>query len=361
MKISDFIFQYHTYSITGCDGICRVRTFHKNEAEFSVLLTDLGYKNTSASVTNSIKSICNSLIEKGMIPKASRFIEHYEADSFQESSFDLISFDSNGLHSWSQLKQKDVEELTGCNEEEFKMQTFKDRRLLNEIEKSRNKIDPYRDFPLREHHEVINRRIEIESKKISKKKVMDVIEEGSNEQDIGRVLKNDLSLFAEVYAQPDEEYICFSEFPVDQGYVDYVVFTGRSRMNIFLIEVKGADFYILNQNSYEQFSAKVEQAASQFRRRMTYINKNYETFKKKAHEIREKVESGQRIYNSLLGPKGYLSVDPKKEINIYGVLICGRTRDDLKESAKRHEYENSHNPSIKIETWETWLRKLRRM
>ncbi|USL16411.1 DUF4263 domain-containing protein [Bacillus thuringiensis] len=61
----------------------------------------------------------------------------------------------------------------------------------------------------------------------------------------------------------------------------------------------------------------------------------------------------------MIGPQGGLQVDPNKDINIYIVLIAGRTVDDLSESKKRQDYENNTKPPLKVETWDTWIRKLK--
>ena len=90
-----------------------------------------------------------------------------------------------------------------------------------------------------------------------------------------------------------------------------------------------------------------------------YIYENYEAFRQRVHEIREKVESGETIHNSFQGCFRFLEVDSKKDIKIQSIVIAGRTRDDYKESKKRHDYEfNSFK--ILVESWDSWLRKLRR-
>lgn len=354
MKITDTIFRYPSSSIFRNDGLCRVRTFVGKNKDIYVLITDIGDKNPSASVTNSIEYIYDALIERGIIPLQSQIIEHYE----NSLSFDLVSF--TGSPNWKSLRLETVLDLLNCDEIELNQKTSSNPRLISEIEKLRYDINPLLDFPYREDPEVVKRRLEIESKSISKDCIAKIIEDGAKEQDILKLLKQDLSLFGEVYSNPSEEYICFSEFPVLNGRVDFAVFTGRSRMNIFLIEVKGANFNLVNRGSYGNFSSKVEEAAGQLRNRLGYIYRNYEEFRKEAHKIRETVESGQMIHNALIGPQGVLQVDPNKDINIYPVLIAGRTVDDLSESKKRQDYENNTNPSLKVETWDTWIRKLRR-
>ena len=71
-----------------------------------------------------------------------------------------------------------------------------------------------------------------------------LIDNCAGERDLQRLIGSDLSLRGEMYAQPDEEYLAFAEFPIDDGRVDFALFSGRSRMDITLIEIKGAQFYL---------------------------------------------------------------------------------------------------------------------
>ena len=73
-----------------------------------------------------------------------------------------------------------------------------------------------------------------------------------------------------------------------------------------------------------------------------------------------RAESGAAIHNALIGPESPLQVDPDKDVNVRYVVIGGRTRDDVQESRMRNDYERSFNPTIKLESWDSWLRKLRR-
>jgi hypothetical protein len=79
-----------------------------------------------------------------------------------------------------------------------------------------------------------------------------------------------------------------------------------------------------------------------------------------AHRIRDQAERGERIHHAFVGPRGKLLVDPNKDVNVQYVIIGGRTRDDQLESQLRHEFELSFNPQIKLESWDSWVRKLRR-
>ncbi|MCR8843429.1 DUF4263 domain-containing protein [Paenibacillus sp. SC116] len=360
MKISDIIFRYPTLSVIRNDGICRVRVFINENRQVVALLTDIGNKNTAASVTNSIEIIHTSLITRGIISEEAIIIEHYENRGCFGESFDVVSFNSNGTPQWTRMNQHDLLSLLECEQSELSQLTVRNPRLLAEIDRVRYEINPNADFPYREDPEVVKRRMEIELNSISKVNIQKLIQKGVKEQELLKLLKRDLSVFGEVYANPKDEYICFSEFPISDGFVDFAVFTGRSRMDIYLIEIKGANFNLVNQSSYESFSSKVEEAAGQLRRRLGDINWDYKSFREEAHRIRGIAESGESIFNSLVGPEGALQVDPNKHVNIFTVLIGGRTVDDIKESRKRYDYENSFKPSIKVESWDTWLRKLRR-
>lgn len=114
-----------------------------------------------------------------------------------------------------------------------------------------------------------------------------------------------------------------------------------------------------NAGHYNKISSKVEIAVDQIRNRLRYVYENYEMLRGKVHEVREMVESGLLLYNSFQGPSKFLNVDPKKGIEVQSIIIAGRTRDDYEESKKRHDYE-FNSIKIMIESWDSWLRKLRR-
>ncbi|NYB73417.1 DUF4263 domain-containing protein [Sedimentibacter hydroxybenzoicus DSM 7310] len=358
MKISDFIFEFPTHS--RYPGLCRVRIFVSSEGNIVSVLTDIGDKNPSSSVTNSIESICQSLIQKGLVTDSTLFIEHYEDDVFDLShTFDIIEFNS-GCPQWHSVGFKKVKILLSCDDEEFLCLTKDNVRLQKEIDLKRHAIDPYMDFPYEEDPIIIKRRIEIEDGKISKESLKQLVDSKANEHELQEKLKTDLSVIGETYAYFQNEYICFSEFPIGERKVDFVVFTGRSRMEVVLIEVKGADFSLVNQNNYANFSSKLEEAASQLRSHWNYIHRNYEYFRRYVHELRLTIERGGLKYNAFLGASPRLSVDSNKDIIIRNVIICGRSVDDLEESKKRHEYESNSQMSLKLETWDSLLFKIRR-
>jgi hypothetical protein len=314
-------------------------------------------KNTGRSVTNAVEKIRETLIVRGLVDESAIIMEHYEWGTFGEP-FTLVSFDRDGDPEWVEMSLPQAIAFLGCAEREFEKYAVEDVRLCAEMERIRNEIDPFVDSPEVQSAEVYNRRAEIERGMISKAELAALVNAGASERELQNLLKRDLSIFGEMYAQPPEEYICFSEFPVAGGFVDFVVFGGRSRMDVILIEIKGADFSIVNRNSYRNFTSKINEAAQQIRRRLGDVYQNLNDFRNAMHRIRIDVESGESIYNSFIGPQTPLEVDPNKNIIIRGVVIGGRTHDDATESRLRHDYEHQASVPVRIESWDSWLRKL---
>ncbi|OFD53795.1 MULTISPECIES: hypothetical protein [Bacillus cereus group] len=153
-----------------------------------VFITDIGYKNVSVSVTNSIEYIYDTLIKRGIIPLKSHIIEHYE----NRLIFDLVSFTDSP--NWKSLSLETVLGLLNCDEIELNRKTSSNHRLISEIERLRYEINPLLDFPYREDPEVVKLRLEIESKRITKDCISKIIEDGAKEQGILKILKQDLSL-----------------------------------------------------------------------------------------------------------------------------------------------------------------------
>lgn len=188
--------------------------------------------------------------------------------------------------------------------------------------------------------------------------IVRLVEAGASERELQSELKRDLSIVGQAFAHPaiKDEYIAFSEFPVGHGSVDFVVFTDRSRMDVILIEVKGANFNFLNNDG--SIAADINFAMQQIRERLYQVQRSgYEPFRREVHLVRRSIENGCRRYNSVLGPNGYLNVDPEKDIDIWGAVIGGRTTDDLNESRVRHQMEEGTG-RVRVESWDSWLRKL---
>ncbi|WP_133179833.1 Shedu anti-phage system protein SduA domain-containing protein [Shewanella decolorationis] len=189
------------------------------------------------------------------------------------------------------------------------------------------------------------------------KRISDLVLKNASEREIQKVFKEDLSLIGSTCAPKviSDEYIAFSEFPIGRGKADFVVFTDRSRMYVFLVEIKGANFSFVNNN--RRIANEISAAAQQIRDRISQIQKSYETYRREFHAIRRSVEEGNTLYNSFLGPNGYLNVDPEKDIKVRGLVIGGRTRNDHEESNLRNQLEED-SLKINFESWDSWLRKV---
>ena len=362
MKKFDFIFDFGKPGDSKKGGVCCIRTYEIKDKKLVTFITDLK-ENDGISVTNAIEVIIEKLIlEKGFDNHV--FIEHYEKNGYlsNQDDFDKVSI-KNGNPSWKPLETKEIKELIGINNFE---NLTNDRSLMNkEVQKKIREITEPRKsiFRTSENNEFKERKLNIKKKMKSKKELVDLIEKGAIEQEMLKFLKKDLSFFGEAHSLLEDEYIVFSEFPIEEdsktGYIDFVVFTGRSRMKVIFIEVKGANFNLYNQSGYEQLNSNITGAQEQILRRFKAAEQP--NFKDKCHELREKAENGGKIEcKYLVGSKGKLKVDPAKEIIIDSIIIGGRMKDDLKESSKRNSFEKFNNYRIKLESWDSWIAKLSR-
>lgn len=333
--------------------MCRVRVFVNRDEIISCVLTDLGNKNPGQSITNSIEDAISALVQQGVVPEKTCFIEHYDKEYFTGGNFDLVKLDDSGHPNWSRISLNKVCILTNAEESEFTRHSLRQKHIYDSLEKKRHELSPYIGEPYQESFDIINRREDLALKQVPIGKLSQLVENGASEQEIQKLIKSDLTLMGDYFGTLKEEYICFSEFPINDGFVDFVVFTGRSRMEVTLIEIKGANYNLVNANSYRDFSAKTNQAVQQVRARFGYITRNYEEFRSYTHNVRKNVESGIQMHNSLIGPKGALQVDPNKDIILHAVVIGGRSKDDYEESRLRHEFEQSMSPSVRVESWDS--------
>lgn len=359
MKLSDQILQFPGWS-SHQQNLCRVRTFLTASKSVVALVTDLSGIHPGQSITNAIELVHATLIKRGIVLAGTKLIEHYEKVDYGEPTFDLVSFTESGSPSWQSLSLEQAMDILQCTSGELKTQTLSVPRLAEEVDRMSSAIDPFAKSPWLESPEVVNRRSDIEAGMVSKKELQALVDGGATERELQSLLKRDMSLFGELYASPHEYYIAFSEFPLAEGYVDFTLFTSTSRMEIVLIEIKGADFFLVNDDAYGEFAQPVNRAAGQIRRRVGDIYRDLSSFRKQAHKIRARAEAGEKVHGAFLGPQCPLEVDPNKDITIRTVVVGGRTRNDQVESRKRHDFEHGVSPPIKIESWDTWLRKLRR-
>ena len=71
---------------------------------------------------------------------------------------------------------------------------------------------------------------------------------------------------ADYLAEPHEEYICFSNYPIGDKIADFVVLTSRSKMKVCIVEVKGADFKIVKANHYQGLNVHMNDAITQLKK-----------------------------------------------------------------------------------------------
>ncbi|WP_340613648.1 Shedu anti-phage system protein SduA domain-containing protein [Xenorhabdus thailandensis] len=357
MKVSDFIFQFQPNNYSHEDALCRVRVFVNEQIQFA-LLTDLGEKSGPTSVTNSVEYIRQQLVTKGFIYHDTIIIEHYEDKYSGYGTFDIVTFSNSNAPSWEKTTLEKTQKMLNCPHKELLDNSLKNKRLFEQIENLHQSLYPFTKKTYVEEPDVISKRLKIRNSTISKSELIDFIKNNPIERDISNFLRNDLSLFADLYAHPSEEYIVLPELMVGNGFVDFVVLSGRSRMDVTLIEIKGANFNLMNSSGYNNFSQKTNEAIQQVRERIGTIYRDYPRHREYFHKVREAVETGSNIHNALCGPKGKLSVSPDKDINIRTVVIAGRSKNDIEESKQRHNVEMTSSPPIRLESWDSLLNKL---
>lgn len=360
MKISDFIYRYPTDGWIYAYGICRVRVFvNFDERKVYAVLTALK-ENHGTSVTNMIEDIADMLIGARKIPVESILIEHEASGIWnRQDRFDLVSIDAEGRPSWEAISVKRVLQLCDCGEAEFD-DYHRDGGIMEEIHDAINGIPRIGKLCYSEDPEITERRIEIELNQHSRSEIKRFLRTGPSERELAAYIKADMSLIAENYAITKDEYICFAELPIGEGRVDFAILTGRSRMNVFLIEIKGANKPLRRKNHYAAFRSDIMEGYDQLIQRAEWCSTHYEEVRRYMHRLREEVTEGNRPYRAFPGPSYRLEVDPEKDVNIIYVLIAGRTTDDRADSHKRHLAENTAGIDLRIETWDSWMNKLTR-
>lgn len=214
------------------------------------------------------------------------------------------------------------------------------------------------NYVYKEPEERVERRNEIRKSQIPIEVLQKLVDKGANEREIQMVLKKDLSFLADVFARPEDEYICLAEFPIGGHKADFVVLTSRSRMEICLIEIKGADFYAARSSYYQGMNRNIYDAAGQINKHIRYIEGHYEAFRQYVHGIREQVIKGNYKSNYLLGPQGELYVDPLKDIKFRKVVIGGKVKDDYVDSRRRTEFEKDYMNDIEAYSWDSFITRL---
>lgn len=352
MKVSDFIYRFKSFRMLE-DGLCRVRLFVNTQNEMICVLTDINIMSNAPYLDTVCDTVIHSLYDDGYLLECKIHILH---DDFDNSMAIIDKYGNLEQH----LSRKQIETLTECDENEFVKKSMDILSIRRLIEKKRYEINPFINNQYLKTPEYVKREIEIQENAISKKGLKELIDASASERELGALIKKDLSLIAEMYSSTHDEYIVFSEFPIGKRRADFVIFSGRSTMNVTFIEIKGADFNLKKRGHYDNFNAKIEEANSQVRNHRKYIYNDYESFRKELHRVRKRAESGENIYNAFLAPKRKLQVDPDKNVNIRFVIVAGRTpENDIEESDLRYQFGRD-NRDVELFSWDSWIRKLRR-
>ena len=368
MKTNDYLFGFSPQNIHPIDiSFCRVREFIRVDGEYIILLSELE-ENNGCSIINSIETIIEQMNPDLLSKSDLRIFSHLpEYNVYGRLIRDIIQevVFEGGVPKWfPELSLGYLIDYLQCSEDEFS--DYKDdNRLIKEIEKYVQKNTDRVKPLVHEPDYIVRRRGEIASNQISKSEIQMILDHYPSEQEMQKVLEQDLSLIAENYANPPEEYIAFPQFPIGDGYADFVLFTCRSRMEVIIFEIKDAKQHILRENYYSDFRQRYQEGISQLDCRYQYCIRNYGEFRSKVHTMRQEViavaeKERELPYRAFPGPKYTLKVDPNKNITMRYVFIGGRTINDIKDSEIRNNKENAANYSLKIETWDSWLNKLRR-
>jgi hypothetical protein len=215
-----------------------------------------------------------------------------------------------------------------------------------------------KNYEYKEPIEIKERRESIWKNQLPIENLYRLIDEGASEEKFHKVFKQDMSFLGDAFQIPKEEYICLSNVLVGNDYMDFMVLTSRSRMVVYLIKVKGADFYITNDSTDNEMNIQVLNSIEQIHDCITYISDNYDDFRKYIHNIRRQAVEDRYKFSHLVGPRGDLLIDINKDIKISAIFIGGKTKDEYDGSRKINCYEENLSMKMQIFTWESFLRRV---
>lgn len=287
MKVSDFIYRFKSFRMLE-DGLCRVRLFVNTQNEMICVLTDINIMSNAPYLDTVCDTVIHSLYDDGYLLECKIHILH---DDFDNSMAIIDKYGNLEQH----LSRKQIETLTECDENEFVKKSMDILSIRRLIEKKRYEINPFINNQYLKTPEYVKREIEIQENAISKKGLKELIDASASERELGALIKKDLSLIAEMYSSTHDEYIVFSEFPIGKRRADFVIFSGRSTMNVTFIEIKGADFNLKKRGHYDNFNAKIEEANSQVRNHRKYSLMIMNHLEKNSIES-EKEQNQERTY-----------------------------------------------------------------
>ena len=139
---------------------------------------------------------------------------------------------------------------------------------------------------------------------------------------------------------------------------DFVVLTSRSKMKVCIVEVKGADFKTVKANHYQGLNVHMNDAITQLKNHMEYINRNYSSFRTQIHEDKDKAINEEYSGNYLVGPRKNLLVDPQKDIDVKYIAIGGVEREDKSIEESHEIVKCKPADNLEIASWNSFVRKL---
>ena len=191
------------------------------------------------------------------------------------------------------------------------------------------------NYVYKEPEEITIQRNKIHKNQRNIEDFIELIEENSQEMKIQKLIKEDLSLIA-----------------------DFVVLTSRSKMKVCIVEVKGADFKIVKANHYQGLNVHMNDAITQLKNHMEYINRNYSSFRTQIHEDKDKAINEEYSGNYLVGPRKTLLVDPQKDIDVKYIAIGGVEREDKSIEESHEIVKCKPADNLEIASWNSFMRKL---
>lgn len=345
VKQLDQIFCYRRGGKPYSDGFCRIRIFHSDKRYF--LLTEVN--GNPGSIINDFEFIQDSLFASQLITKEDIPISHLEKSVTGLPCFDFVTL-RNGNLFWDSITKNELLDKLQCDDDEFDCPTTDIPRftmLLSMLQESVEKHYPVQTGSTFWRKSRLNQ---------FKKSLTDLVDAKSGEQELQKFLKksDNIHCFSQYFASPNDEYIIFSEFPIGNRVVDFLILSSRSRMQVILVEIKGADFNLSNHSGRQCFKEPIDTAMKQILEHKRYVRENMLTFSEQLHKQAQQVFNGNNKYNAHLGPSGLLQVDPKKDVIYKYVIIGGSRVNDLLESKARHDWEEEHK-DVSLHSWQSWL------
>ena len=99
-------------------------------------------------------------------------------------------------------------------------------------------------------------------------------------------------------------------------------------------------------------------AITQLKNHMEYINRNYSSFRTQIHEDKDKAINEEYSGNYLVGPRKNLLVDPQKDIDVKYIAIGGVEREDKSIEESHEIVKCKPADNLEIASWNSFVRKL---